>query len=234
MSARSGGWTTSAQKLTPREAQDLFDDLTALAKTNPFWADLKGMGVKDHEASVVVTSMIKVDGAERQTSVAQDKGADWLKKELAAVGPLSNTVDALLSGASIDDAVKGLPEVRAKAILGAKNSGPAAVLALAVKQLEWQLGQAFTDSATDLLNHPKELCQGFDAALRGRTEWLKTKGSERLAVKQFILNGDFGDAFVQLRQLVVLDPAKAHKLGRLFVDQLRQAAVGTDTDFAPK
>lgn len=229
----SENWGRSGSKsLSAREWQDTLDELQGFAKANPFWPALKQMGVTDTQAHAAVHSLKSFD-ASRRTSLADVTGMDGLKKGLDRATQFTGVVNGLLAGKSIDGLLKGLTPVEAKALTNAQRLGPAFVLHSAVTMLNNSLGCAITDNATDLLSSPKETAAALEAAVRGRTAWLKMGDRDEVDVLGYIdVNAGYAEEFGNLRELAVLDPARAQAVGKAFVSALQAAAKGGSSDFA--
>ena len=222
--------TAVGRGLTPRAAQDMLDELQAFAKTNAFWPELKRMGVTDRQAHAAVNSLKNFE-LNRRTSVLEINGVVGLKAQVASATKLAAVVNGLVAGKSIDSLVKNLTATEQKVLLQAKRLGPEFVLHSAITMLDTRLEATITDSPADLITFPKETAAALESSIRGRMAWLKMPDSDR---GSYVPMAEYGTEFGHLKELAVLDPAKAQLLGKAFVAQLKTLAVGSGTDFAIK
>ncbi len=219
--------------MSPRAWQDMLDGLEGAAKANAFWPALKQMGVTSPQASAAVRSLKAFD-ADRRTSLLPHVGVVGLKKEVARAAQLTGVVNGLLAGKPIDSLVKGLDANQAKVLLQAKRLGPAFVLHSAITMLDSHLAHTITDNPADLLTFPKETEAALEASLKGRTAWLKLPAKDSVDASTYVSVSGIQTEFGHLRELAVLNPAKAQTLGKAYVTALKAAAAGSSSDFAIK
>ncbi len=195
---------------TPREAQDMMDTLNGFGLAEPMWPHFKSMGFGENEAGMLRESLKRFDDG-RRTSIV---GVERLTPRAQTASKLSAVVEALIDGRTPD--LSKLDATHARLIGRAGDDA----LTRATALLESELSHFITDSPVDLVDgRTADVKRALVAVIKSETSQLEH--GDAAAVRK--LKHDGLRSIGLLRELAVLDPREAQRVGSVFAKALHAA-----------
>lgn len=203
------------------ESQKMDDTLIGFGLAEPMWREFEAMGFKKTEAYLARTGLKDVDASRFTSLQAYGAGLERLQPKAQLVADLAKVVDVLRQGRSAEAALSKLPAAQADLIRRAPRS-QTPLLERAVAVLEMELAPFITDSPAELVDvAPEKIQAGLEAAVLAHAKLLDQGDGATLREylhhdSRFHILSTFG----LLRELSVLDPARARAVGTVFATAL--------------
>jgi hypothetical protein len=212
----------SKQKCSAREAQEMIDTMTSAGISQPMWPNFKSMGFSENQAGAIHTQLKSSDEIDRRTSLGNlSQHADYASKTKGLVTAAKD----ILAGAT--PSLKGLTSAQATVIQNAARLGTGEQAKAVLSLLEFQLQAFITDSPTDLLDGDVATTKsGLETAIALQTHVLKSADKFDALKAQ----NDGFNSFSLLRELTVIDPVAAQKVGSAFANSIKEAQQRTRVD----